>query len=230
LSFKTWVEELTPVETAELASIFNEQTDQPWSDGLIAKIARGTAQHTNGCFFKIESRSPKDNYWGEKTGFRACSWHDVKRLIYSERMLDDLARYSNLESEPLRLLFREWQPIEKSGEFRCFIKNLTLAGISQYHYVGFDEGSATNKPLALAKVYGRAKQTEATLKAFIAAEIIPHLHVEDLVADLWLDHMGKLTLIEINPYGLSDPCLFSYEELETTLGEFRFNRPHKEAA
>ena len=140
---------------------------------------------------------------------------DIRKLIYSERMLDDLARYSYLASEPLRLLFREWHPIQKSGEFRCFIRNRTLAGISQYHYAGFDEGSYTNKPLAFAKIAGRAGTTEAALKTFIAAEIIPHLPVDDLVADLWLDHMGKITLIEINPYGLSDPCLFSYEELET---------------
>ena len=128
LSFKTWVEELTPAETAELASVFDHRADQPWTDGLIAKIARGTAQYTNGCFFKLESRSPKDNYWGEKTGFRACSWHDVKQLIYSERLLDDLVRYSGLESEPLRLLFREWHPMENSAEFRCFVRKRRLAG------------------------------------------------------------------------------------------------------
>ena len=43
------------------------------------------------------------------------------------------------------------------------------------------------------------------------------------VADLWRDHTGKVTLIEINLYGLSDPGLFSYEELETAGGEFGVN-------
>jgi hypothetical protein len=222
LSFKTEVIELTKSEIAEMAAEFDGKSDDPWSPALQGKVVHGANQFSSGCFFKLESRSPKDNYWGEATNFRACSYRDVRKLLYSERMLDDLVRYTHLASEPLRLLFREWHPIQKSGEFRCFIRNRKLAGISQYHYAGFDECRYKNAPLAFAKIYGRAKETEATLKAFIDAEVIPHMHVDHLVADLWLDHTGKITLIEINPYGLSDPCLFSYEELETANGLFKF--------
>ena len=222
LSFPTWVEELTEDEVAIMASTFMNKDEQlTWSDSLIEKVSRGTGQFTNGSFFKLESRSPKDNYWGEMTNFRACSWHDVKQLIWSERMLDDLVRYTYLESEPLRLLFREWQPIRKAGEFRCFIRNRKLAGISQYHFMGYDESSRKNKPLAFAEVFGRKEEWKALLADFIATEIIPNLHVDHLVVDLWVDHMRKVTLIEINPYGLSDPCLFSYDELEKAEGEFR---------
>ncbi|MFO0958259.1 MAG: hypothetical protein U0800_12670 [Isosphaeraceae bacterium] len=41
----------------------------------------------------------------------------------------------------------------------------------------------------------------------------PLLHVDDVVVDLWADHLERITLIEIN-LGLSDPCLLSYPELE----------------
>lgn len=213
LSFDTWVEEVTRAETADLAKIFNDD-DSPWSLDLQTKIKRGVSKFTSGCFFKLESRSPKDNYWGEATNFRACSFHDVKKLLWSERMLDDLVRYTSLESEPLRLLFREWHAIPKSGEFRCFIRNRQLAGISQYHYAGYDEATHRNAPLAFANVFGRVLQWKALITAFVAEEIIPYLHVDDLVVDLWIDHMRKVTLIEINPYGLADPCLLSYPELE----------------
>ncbi|WP_088255196.1 hypothetical protein [Fimbriiglobus ruber] len=220
LSFGTKVEVLTASEASELAGIFQDK-DDPWSPGLQSKIKRGVSLFTNGCFFRLESRSPKDNYWGEATNFRACSFHDVKKLLYSERILDDLARYSSLESEPVRLLFREWHPIRKSEEFRCFIKNRKLAGISQYHYAGFDECWHENVPLAFAEIYGRQEERKAKISAFIEEKVIPHLHVDDLVVDLWIDHLGKFKLIEINPYGLSDPCLFTYKELENCVGEFR---------
>lgn len=219
LSFSTWVEEVTPAETAELAKVFNND-DSPWPVALQTKIKRGASRFTNGCFFRLESRSPKDNYWGEMTNFRACSFHDVKKLLWSERILDDLARYTHLESEPLRLLFREWHPIRKAGEFRCFIRNRKLVGISQYHYAGFDEASYKNKPLAFANVFGRKEEWKALITEFVARDIVPHLHVDDLVVDMWVDHERKITLIEINPYGLSDPCLLSYPELES--GELLF--------
>jgi hypothetical protein len=207
LSFTTWVELLTAEETAELTTVF-EPDSGPWSEGLQRKIRIGTSKFPGGCFFKLESRSPKDSYWGEATNFRACSFHDVQKLLYSERILDDLVRYTNLESEPLRLLFREWHPIQKAGEFRCFIRDRRLVGISQYHYAGFDEASYKTAPLVLAEVYGRKAEWKAILTGFVAEEIIPNLHVDDLVVDLWVDHRRKVTLIEINPYGLSDPCLF----------------------
>ncbi|MFO0958258.1 MAG: hypothetical protein U0800_12665 [Isosphaeraceae bacterium] len=114
LSFATHVEEITHDETAELARYF-DTPDHPWPPDLQARISRGVGQFSSGCFFRLESRSPKDNYWGEMTNYRACFFRDIKQLLYSERILDDLVRYSSLESEPLRLLFREWHPIPKGG-------------------------------------------------------------------------------------------------------------------
>jgi hypothetical protein len=37
-------------------------------------------------------------------------------------------------------------------------------------------------------------------------------------------------MIEINPYGLSDPCLLTYEELETSTGMFRIVEAEAAAA
>jgi hypothetical protein len=220
LSFDTQVVVLASAETAELIKLFDGK-DEPWSPRLQSKIKQGVSHFTSGCFFRLESRSPKDNYWGEMTNFRACSFYDVKKLLYSERMMDDLARYTFLESEPVRLLFREWHAIPKGREFRCFIRNRRLVGISQYHYAGFDERTYKTAKLAFAEVVGRAAEWEARLSTFITQEVLPHLHVPDLVVDLWVDHVGKVTLIEINPYGLSDPCLFSYPELEQANCGFR---------
>jgi hypothetical protein len=40
-------------------------------------------------------------------------------------------------------------------------------------------------------------------------------HYRDVVFDLYAPGYPEEVLIELNPYGLSDPCLFdSYEEVE----------------
>jgi hypothetical protein len=76
-----------------------------------------------------------------------------------------------------------------------------------------------------ADIFARREERKEAITAFIGSELIPHLPVDDLVTDLWIDHSGKITLIEINPYGLSDPCLFTYSELDGCDGEFRFVPP-----
>jgi hypothetical protein len=144
----------------------------------------------------------------------------MEKQLYSERIMNDLCRYKHAE-EPLRLLFREWHWIRKADEFRCFIRNRKLVGISQYHCAAWDVWTHAKKPCSFYDIIARKIDIGAALAAFIETEIIPHLPVDDLVADLWRDPFGKITLIEINPYGLSDPCLFTYEELETAAGEFR---------
>jgi hypothetical protein len=155
-----------------------DNSEGHWSDMLPAKLTRGTSCFDTGAFFRLESRSPKDNYWGEVTNFRACSWQDVRKLLYSERMLDDLARYLHVESEPLRLLCREWRPLEKSGEFRCFIRARRLVGISQYHYAGYDDASMTRTAPAFARICADSQAIEQAIRGFMADEVIPHLHVD----------------------------------------------------
>jgi hypothetical protein len=101
-----------------------------------------------GAFFRLESRSPKDNYYRETTPFLACSWKDVQYSFYSERMLEDLARYAHLKEEPLRLLFRERRPIPKACEFRCFIRARWLVGISRCHCSTHEGERETKSPVA----------------------------------------------------------------------------------
>jgi hypothetical protein len=221
LSFPTMIEQLSPKEIQRLIDTFNHKPlGTPQDAALRWKLKRGLAEFDSGSFFKLESRSPKDNYWGIATNFRACNWRDIEKMLYSERIMDDLCRYKHTD-EPLRLLFREWHSIRKDEEFRCFIRDRKLVGISQYHYAEWDEWNQTSKPPAFRNIIARKDEIGSALAAFVNSEIIPHLPVEDLVADLWRDPFGKITLIEINPYGLSDPCLFTYEELETASGEFR---------
>ena len=63
---------------------------------------------------------------------------------------------------------------------------------------------------------------------------IPNMKVKDFVADLYVEHLideyncngfsdfSHITLIETNPYGLSDTCLFKdYDDLENTTDGFR---------
>lgn len=51
----------------------------------------------------------------------------------------------------------------------------------------------------------------------------PRLHLQTVVFDIHLGYGGEVTLIELNPYGLSDPCcLRTYEAVENFTGFVAF--------
>ena len=77
------------------------------------------------------------------------------------------------------------------------------AGTSQYHYARYDECQRKNVPPAFPERHWSARQRSVPPSASSSSpRSFPHLHVDNLVVDLWIDPWGKLTLIEINAYGL----------------------------
>lgn len=157
-------------------------------------------------FCKTITRSPKDS----KPDLKFNSFSDViDSLMGSMRTFEDLCLLSRIPSKA-KLIFKEWIPIEKEKEFRVFVKDNKLNGISQYHYSEKYDWILQNS-LELA----------TGIREFVNKKIIPFVSVDNYVLDI-LVHDNKekglglsYELIEINPYGLSDPCLYnSYENLK----------------
>lgn len=87
-------------------------------------------------FPKLNWKSPKDAMWMTTSNSLKChSPSDVMLLLKtSERLLDDLEsiRTSKENSEmSISLGLREWRNVPSAGEFRCFVHNGELIGVSQ---------------------------------------------------------------------------------------------------
>src|SRR3990167_655371 len=77
-------------------------------------------------FARLGSRSPKDNQTEIRSG------NDVLQAFCdSERVLDDLMLCTKMKYDPY-VFVRQWVNIPKDKEFRCFVKDWGLRGISQY--------------------------------------------------------------------------------------------------
>jgi hypothetical protein len=126
-------------------------------------------------------------------------------------------------------------------EFRCFMKDRELVGISQYNY------RATHP-----EVSKYAAQIRQAITRFFDLEFRDACHVDSVVFDVflereerdpvnpctidpWISGSGgvyyrlKTRLLEINPYAnyLTDPCLFKWSEIEqgsAATCEFRYQR------
>ncbi|XP_062339384.1 cell division cycle protein 123 homolog [Osmerus eperlanus] len=101
------------------------------------------------------------------------------------------------------LVLRKWSELIPGGEFRCFVKENKLIGISQrdytqhYHHVSKQEA-----------------QISQSIQEFFSQNIQHRFLEEDFVLDVYRDSWGKVWLIDLNPFGeVTNSLLFSWEEL-----------------
>lgn len=177
-------------------------------------------------FIKLESRSPKDNIvdWDTNT-YKALynAEQMVDTLLGSMRTFEDLVLLTQLKDEII-LYIRPFVDLERRYEWRVFVKDKKVIGISQQFY---------KETFSYNEVY--IDILEENILYFMNNTCIPNIPVDNFVADLYvynyfyLANNGKFILfpyiIETNPYGLSDPCLFeTYDNLESSKEIFKYNK------
>lgn len=177
-------------------------------------------------FVKLESRSPKDyiqNYPKEDYKALHNAEEIVDALLGSMRTFEDLVFLTQLKDEII-LYIRPFVDIERRYEWRVFVKDKKVIGISQQFY---KETFSYNEPYL--------NILEKDILYFMNETCIPNIPVDSFVADLYvynyvyLSNVGEFILfpfiIETNPYGLSDPCLFdTYDNLESNKELLKYNK------
>lgn len=183
-----------------------------WTKQVQTELAARVATFPNGIMPRI--------------GF--CSWkgtqaahlpsHSVRGVMYTitqdhTRVGRAIAAYIN-SGQPVVLHLREWLDIPPESEFRIFIKNKRIIGVSQYNWrVRFPD---------MATHIGHV----ATAIGALAEPLMDALHVDSTVADVYVykkDEQLKATLIELNPFlPRTDACLFDWNTPAGFDGSIRF--------
>jgi hypothetical protein len=164
-------------------------------------------------FIKLITRSPKDFLCDFDSGFELDSIPAaVNAISGSMRCFEDLCMLKYIDMA--YLIVRPFIPFEEWQEWRVFVKDGKITGISQYYYM-------TNYYFSDEKV----KEIETEIRNFMASVVIPNMSLPTFVADIIVkgDYDDRDTVIlETNPYGLSDPCIFGdYESLD---GSFQYTK------
>ncbi|CAI4219142.1 unnamed protein product [Parascedosporium putredinis] len=185
---------------------------------LHAKITE-TIQELGGSVVpKLNWSSPKDATWISPFNNLKCTTaNDIYLLIKSssfashdlEHPFDGCAPASQpLPFTPV-LVLRPHFPIQPSLEFRCFVKQRSLVGISQRDVNHF-EFLGKLRPLITSRIqkfFSEKLQTSFPDPCFIFDVYIP----EDAYAT---DDLGKVRLMDINPWApRTDTLLFDWGEL-----------------
>ncbi|MCB0363591.1 MAG: hypothetical protein KDD35_12770 [Bdellovibrionales bacterium] len=184
-------------------AIVNRGYEGAWSP-LLESLQNEISGHLKhrGMFVRTNRRSPKDytegkSLYGEEK--------IVDALCSSMRVVDDLC-YLMMHKQSIYLYLFNYYPEIQERELRCFVKNHKLIGITQYEGTKI-KGFPEDDPEAYIS---RCK--------YLFKLIEPRVNLDSFVFDCWMSGSGdnlKANFLEINPYGMSDPCFFkSYDEIE----------------
>lgn len=180
---------------------------------LEARIDHALAAFPEGAFVRLGSRSPKDSWLGMKEGFRVTDGARALAILLDslERMYEDLSMAQRAGYQP-HLFVRRWVALPPWAEFRCFMVDRELVGMSQYDYV---DGKRH------ASIAGNPEGYEQAIRAFFPT-FRDACHLDNVTFDVAFDKSEVPLLLEINPcvrIGLTDPCLFRDGNLD---GSFRY--------
>jgi hypothetical protein len=224
----------------ELGEGFTEgvpENHETVKDLLIERLDRAVKQFPKGIFVRLGSRSPKDSfYWGCGLGEGAQlpngqinSGQMAFDLLTccSERIYDDLHMQIAMNYPP-SVWIREGLDLPEWSEYRCFMQDRQLVGISQYYY--------RTPYLEIIEDAGGIKWA---IEQFFEKEFRDASHLDSVVFDVFVKrrqvgmrcfgpnagpmYSYEVKLLEINPfYNLSDPCLFDWNRPEEFKGQIRF--------
>jgi len=222
-SFETMVHYCTPEEHAWLCVMLAQQDEGIFNmhkaaiaslDGIFAKALE---RFPEGLIVKVGLRSPKDSWYGMGLARNQPGNHstailktvkDIKNILYdSERIYEDANAFRE-NGMQLTIQFRKAAFIQPLEEWRCFWFNGRLRAISQYYYSGQHvfEWPPTSSVIAIRTLVNGVGQW------------LPN----NAIVDVWVPPIESPTVIEINPYFKSDPCLFDYEKDKDILsGKFK---------
>lgn len=178
---------------------------------IIRKVWAAAGKFPQGAFVRLGSRSPKDS-WGWLRSPGPILGTDPFPLRYlldcSERISDDLALALKHNYAP-SLFVRQWLNIEPWSEFRCFVKQGRLVGVSQYLYrEHFPQIQLHHSLLD----WGICQFWHSYRRWIAGTQLVDSIF--DVVARVRQkdnERSIEVTLLEINPFGeFTDPCLFSW--------------------
>lgn len=165
---------------------------------------------------KLNWSAPKDATWILPNNSMKCSEvNEIYLLLNASNYIMHDLQYAFEDcsgSEPAikrpkyELILREWFDINPALEFRVFVRNRLIIGVSQRDLNYYDY----LEPLA--------DSFKDLLDAFVEDEVAPHFPDKDFVLDVYLPRpFERVFLIDINPFcRTTDSLMFSWNELITT--------------
>lgn len=169
---------------------------------------------------------PSDATWVSLEGNMRCKNADEVFLLLkcSSRISYDLGEWKGMCSgtdhcpahdgmDELHLILRKWVDLRHRMEFRVFVRQHVIVGMSQRDPTLFHEFSKQEKDKVKKRIH-----------EFYESRVLNRFGCADFVLDVYLEGRNKVYIVDFNTFGgATQPLLFSWEELTggRILGELR---------
>ncbi|XP_058795477.1 cell division cycle protein 123 homolog [Phymastichus coffea] len=175
-------------------------------------------------FLKLNWSTPADATWVAATKSLKCNaLEDVYLLLKSsDRISQDLSMLRSINDKHCQiypcLVLKKWRDIDPCTEFRCFVVNKELVGISQRDVSQYYKHIENDK-------YNIQKDIKSMFTESIQSKFGP----DDYSFDVIRYKKDKVKIVDFGPLNeaVTKNSLFTYEELHSEFvrqkeGEFRF--------
>lgn len=160
-----------------------------WVQTNLAAFPAGVFPRLNACSFVQPERGPLRLENAEQI---------LKTLYHPGERAASLAFRIHRSRYDLYLCLRAWQDIPPWSEYRMFIKERRVIGVSQYHH-----------RLVFPQITERRHQIQVHLET-ATATLLGLIHLATVVADIQITDTGW-NLIELNPFSPdTGPALFTW--------------------
>lgn len=174
----------------------------PISTGLSQQIEAALDRFPDGVFLRTGATSFKSSLLPvtpARTVKRAMDILSLPNRRAAAFLADSLVNFYDLN-----LFAFPWRDIAPWSEFRIFIRDRRIIGISQYHH-------QSNFP----EIATKERAIKTSLSDF-SRDLLDALHMDTVVADVFVERHNnggfKTTLIELNPFiQRTDPCLYTWK-------------------
>ncbi len=181
--------------------------------GVNNRATEALTKFPKGAIVRLGSRSPKDAWSWDDGSIKLMPGDDPFKHITncSERMYEDLSLALLNDYQP-HVFVRQWMEIPKWSEFRCFLRNKRLAGVSQYYYhQHFDELEKHHDLINYWLRYWYNNYIGPACTDFESVIFDVAAIINKRKSKLGMEVSVEFKLVEINPFfEMTDPCLFDW--------------------
>ncbi|XP_072097931.1 translation initiation factor eIF2 assembly protein isoform X1 [Mobula birostris] len=196
----------------------NEDSDEeqdiqaPEFPDFAAQVQEAINSLGGSVFPKLNWSAPQDAQWIAMNGSLKCrNLSDIFLLLKSsDFVMHDLTQpflhCTDDSPDPkidTQLVLRKWCELIPGGEFRCFVKENKLIGITQRDHTQYYNHVCSQEANILSSIID-----------FFKAKVQYKFPDEDFVFDVYRDSRGKVWIIDFNPFGeVTNSLLFTWDEL-----------------
>jgi len=193
-----------------------EDAIRPDFPEMHSQVKEAISRLGGAVFVKLNWSSPKDANWMLPQGLKCFSFSDIIHLLKSSDFVthDLTAPFehcadftgASLHNFKYKLVLRRWADTNPLHEFRCFVRQNHLVGISQRDCTSHIPGMEDSKDAIIRD-----------LSDYYDRYISGKYSRESFVFDVWRPSPREILLVDLNPFGVqTDSLLFDWDELKDT--------------